>query len=60
MKFKELLTKTTAELHKLLSEKREDIRNMNFKLANRSLKNVRDIRNVKRTIAHILTILNKK
>lgn len=59
MDFKELKIKPNAELRKLLGEQREILRGMRFKVANRSLKNVRDIRKIKVTIARILTILKK-
>lgn len=60
MDLKELQTKTEAELHKLLSQDREKLRELRFKDSNKQLKNVREIRTVKEQIARILTILNKK
>lgn len=57
MKWRELNEKTTEELQKLYKElciKRQDL---NFKVASKQLKNVRDLRNLKTNTAQILTIL---
>jgi large subunit ribosomal protein L29 len=58
MEFKELKKKSEADLHKVLSEKREELRELRFKDANKQLKNVREIRTLKKTIAQSLTLLN--
>lgn len=58
MEFKELKNKTEKELRKLLEESRDKLRNLRFKDANKQLKNVREIRIVKKTIAKILTLIN--
>ena len=42
---------------KILREQRELLREMRFKVANRGLKNVRDIKKTKLAIARILTAL---
>jgi ribosomal protein L29 len=60
MKFKEIKDKSQIELKKMLSEHRENIREMRFKVANRGLKNVRDLRKAKKTVARILTSLTGK
>ncbi len=60
MEFKELQTKSEAELQKLLGQGREKLRELRFKDSNKQLKNVREIRIVKEQIAQVLTILNKK
>ena len=60
MDFKELQTKSEAELQKLLGQSREKLRELRFKDSNKQLKNVREIRIVKEQIAQVLTILNKK
>ncbi|MFC1612390.1 50S ribosomal protein L29 [Patescibacteria group bacterium] len=57
MKFKELKNKPKAELEKLLKESQDKLRDLKFKAANRSLKNVREIRNMRRLIAKFLTAL---
>ncbi len=58
MKAQELRNKSIQELQTLLTQKREDLRNMNFKVAQRQLKKVSTIRDVKRDIARILTIIS--
>lgn len=60
MDFKELQTKSETELHKILSQDREKLRELRFKDSNKQLKNVREIRTVKEQVAQVLTILNKK
>lgn len=58
MELKELKTKSEAELHRLLAESRDQLRELRFKDASRQLKDVRDIREVKKLIAQILTLLH--
>jgi len=60
METKELTTKSPEELKKLLVEFREKLRELRFKDSNRQLKNIREIRKVRETIARIMTILNAK
>ncbi|MFH1837966.1 MAG: 50S ribosomal protein L29 [Candidatus Kuenenbacteria bacterium] len=60
MKIKELKQKAETELQKLLQESREKLRELRFKIASKQLKKVREVRNVKKLIAKILTLLNKK
>ena len=60
MEYKELKNKTKNELDKILSDDRHNLRDLQFKVANRQLKNVRSIRVIKKNIARILTIFNKK
>jgi large subunit ribosomal protein L29 len=57
MKLKELKQKNKIELKKLLSESSDKLRDLRFRVASRQLKDVRQIRKVKKTIARILTIL---
>jgi ribosomal protein L29 len=59
MDFKEIQTKEVPELQKLLAEYRETQRELRFKDSNKQLKNIRELRNIKKTIAQILTTLNK-
>lgn len=59
MKFKEFKNKSEKELQKLLSDFREKVRELRFKAASDQLKNVRELREVKRTIARLLFLLNK-
>lgn len=58
MEFKELKAKNEKELKQLLNESREKLRDLRFKDANKQLKNVREIRAIKKTIAKTLTIIN--
>ena len=56
MKVKELKTKSKSELNVLLDEGRERLRALRFDLAGGKIKNVREIRQVKKDIARILTL----
>jgi large subunit ribosomal protein L29 len=60
MKAKELREKKIEELEKILKEKREKLKNLKLDLIQGKLKNVREIRETKRDIARILTILKEK
>jgi len=60
MDFKELQTKSEAELRKILGQNREKLRELRFKDSNKQLKNIKEIKAVKKQVAHVLTILNKK
>lgn len=58
MKIAELRQKSKNELEQLLRENREKARNLRFDLAGGKVKNVREIRRIKKDIARILTIIN--
>jgi len=60
MKTSELKQKSTGELKKKLQENREKLRQLNFDLSSGKVKNVREIRKVKKEIARILTLLCQK
>ncbi|MCD6283873.1 50S ribosomal protein L29 [bacterium] len=60
MKAKELRQKTIKELQELLQEKRKRLSQLKFDLSLRKLKNTREIREVKKDIARVLTILKVK
>ncbi len=60
MKVRELREKSQAELQKLLEDSRERLRQLRFDLAAGKVKNVREIRMIKKEIARILTILKEK
>lgn len=60
MKIQELKQKSNKELTKLLIESRERLRNLKFDLASGKVKNVRQIRALKKEIARTLTILREK
>jgi len=59
MKIKELREKNIEELKKLLAEKREQVRKLRFDIATKQIKNNRDLRNDKRDIARILTLIKE-
>jgi len=60
MKLQELRKKTIVDLNKLLQENREVIRELRFKVTNKQLKNIRQIREAKKLQAKIMTILSEK
>jgi len=60
VKTNELNQKSRDELQKILIDKREKLRQLKFDLAAGKVKNVREIRKIKREIAQILTFLNSK
>jgi len=57
MKTTELQQKSKSELQKTLSDNREKLRQLRFDLSAGKIKNVREIRKIKKDIARILTIL---
>lgn len=59
MKFKELKEKSKSELEKILTDLCLKLREMNFKDANKQIKNVRDLRKLKKNIAQIKTLLKQ-
>lgn len=60
MKIKELKGKTEKELQNLLVESREKLRQLKFDLMAKKVKNVMEIKKLRREIARILTILNQQ
>ncbi|MFA5013776.1 MAG: 50S ribosomal protein L29 [Candidatus Paceibacterota bacterium] len=58
MKSKELIKQNTAELNKLLLEKRQKMQATRFKASSGGIKNVKEFKENKKDIARILTILN--
>ncbi len=60
MKIKELRQKTAKELKELLEQDRQKLGQLKFDLASKKLKNHRQIRELHRDIARILTILGEK
>ena len=57
MKISELRKKPKGELQKIEKDNRERLRLLRFNLASAKLKNVREIRKVRKEIARILTLL---
>lgn len=60
MKASELRTKSPAELQKMLVEYREKLRQLRFDLSAGKVKNIKAIRELKKDIARILTLLRQK
>lgn len=58
--FGQLKSKNTTELQKQLQERRDQLWSLKVDLASGKVKNVREIRKLKRDIARILTLLNKE
>jgi large subunit ribosomal protein L29 len=59
MKFKDLQNKTKEDLQNLLQEERDKLRDLRFKDSNKQLKNVKEIKITRSTIAQILTKLKQ-
>ena len=57
MKIDELRQKSKLELQKFLEEQRERLRSFRFDLVSGKVKNVREIRQVRKSIARVLTLL---
>ena len=57
IKAKELRQKSSNELQMMLKENREKLRQLKFDLASKKLKNINELKFLKRQIAQILTIL---
>jgi len=60
MKPGELRQKSQTELEKILEDNRKKLRQLHFDLISGKVKNVREIRKIKKDIARILTLKNIK
>jgi large subunit ribosomal protein L29 len=60
MKITEIKQKSKKELKRVLHESQEKLRQLRFDLSAGKVKNVREIRKIKKDIARILTILCQK
>jgi ribosomal protein L29 len=60
MDIKELRQKTDKELVELAASLREQLRSMGFDVAADALKDVREIRDAKKSLARILTIMTER
>ncbi len=58
MKASELRNMAAEDLRKKLAELRKKVQEFNFSIANNQLAKVREVRQAKKDIARILTILN--
>lgn len=59
MEMQDLLKKSSADLQKMLAEKREELRALRFAVANLQNKNVRAIRVIRKEVARIQTALQQ-
>ncbi|HKK54572.1 MAG TPA: 50S ribosomal protein L29 [Patescibacteria group bacterium] len=59
MKFKDLKNKTKEDLQKILHAERDKLRDLRFKDSNKQLKNVKEIKDTRTSIAQILTKLKQ-
>lgn len=60
MKVIELTQKSKEELEKMIQDEKEKLRQLRFELAAGKVKNIRQIRFIKKDIARIFTKLNKQ
>ena len=60
MKVEEIRKKTEKELHKILAEQRDELREVRFKVASRQLKDYKKVDKIKKNIIKILTIIKEK
>ena len=60
MKQAELQKKTDEELLKIMAEERTKLQQLRFDLPGGQVKNIREIRQIRRSIARILTLLTKR
>lgn len=60
MEFQDLQNKSVPELQERLKEARIKLGRLKFELANKALKDSSQIGKVKKEIARIMTVLNKK
>lgn len=62
MEISDLKNKNEKDLQELLAQKRDLLRELRFKVSEKQLKDVREIREIKKDIARLLTVLraNKK
>ncbi len=59
LEIKELKTKNSEELGKILGEEREKLSQLRFKLVGSQMKEVHQIEDTKRNIARVLTVINQ-
>lgn len=60
MKTRELRQKSTKELQEILVNLRDKLRELRFNLAGGKVKNIKEIRQTKRDIARILSLLKEQ
>lgn len=60
MKMKELQSLSEAEMVRQLASLREQVRDLSFKIYSREVKNSHTLKGIKKDIARMLTLINKK
>jgi large subunit ribosomal protein L29 len=60
MIIEEIRKKTEKELQKILAEKRDESREVRFKVASRQFKDYKKLGKIKKDISRILTIIREK
>jgi large subunit ribosomal protein L29 len=60
MELKELRAASINELKKLVAQQREKLRATRFSVSAKQLKNIKSVREIKKSIARILTIKKEK
>lgn len=60
MEIKELSKKSKEELLKLLDEKKREVQNLKMQMASGKIKSIKNLKEAKKNIARIFTLLNKK
>ncbi len=60
MEIKEIRIKTATELQQLLSDSRKKLDELLFRVRQKQVKNIREVRVIKKDIAKIITVLKEK
>lgn len=60
MTLAELRKKSEAQLRVIISEDRDHLRSLRFDMTTKKIKDVHDLRKIKKRIAQILTILSER
>ncbi len=60
MELSEIRKKSVSQLQKSLQDLREKLRDIRFRVTSNKLKNVGEVKETKKEIARILTVLNEK
>jgi large subunit ribosomal protein L29 len=60
MRAKELREKSVSDLHRQLASWREKLRDLNFRIANKQVKNFREHKKIRQEIARVITVLHEK
>lgn len=60
MKIKEIRNKSEKDLQKMLAQERNNLRELKFKVASKQHKNYKAIKETRKNIARIITVLKEK